>query len=75
MPERFSTENQNSIYTYLPFSAGPRTCPAKNFILVMIKTFLITFVENFHFDADIANDKGKDSQLIRVTARAADLGH
>jgi len=75
MPERFSTENQNSIKTYLPFSAGPRTCPAKNFILVMIKTFLITFVEKFHFDADIANGNGEDIQLTRVTARVADRGH
>ena len=75
IPERFSTENQNSIYTYLPFSAGPRMCPAKNFILVMIRTFLINFVEKFHFDADIANGNGEDIQLTRVTARAADRGH
>ena len=72
MPERFSTQSRRDAYTYLPFSAGPRICPGKNFIQVMIKTFLITFVEKLEFDVPVGEDGCEEIQPIKVTARVTE---
>ena len=75
MPERFSTGNQRNGYTYLPFSAGPRMCPGKHFILVMMKTFLITFIERLDFDTVITTDDSQKIQPLKVTGRVVEPGH
>jgi len=80
MPERFSTGNQRNGYTYLPFSAGPRMCPGKHFILVMMKTFLITFIERLDFDTVTTTDDSQKIhpqkiQPLKVTGRVVEPGH
>ena len=45
MPERFIEGCGKHLYQYLPFSTGHRMCPAKKFMMTMIKTVVITFVE------------------------------
>jgi cytochrome P450 len=45
MPERFIEGYGKHLYQYLPFSTGHRMYPAKKFMMTMIKTVVITFVE------------------------------
>lgn len=73
IPERFSKENKRNSYEFVPFSAGQRICPSKNFIMTAMKTFAITFVERLDFDAVIpfTNDEEFDSlRPIKITSRA-----
>ena len=73
IPDRFSKENKRNLYEFVPFSAGQRVCPSKNFIMTVMKTFVITFVERLDFDAVIpfTNDEEFDSlRPIKITTRA-----
>lgn len=50
IPERFlSTDHKtnNDVYTFTPFSAGPRNCIGQRFALLEIKTILVKILMHF----------------------------
>ncbi|XP_055681824.1 probable cytochrome P450 6g2 [Lutzomyia longipalpis] len=53
IPERFSSENRNSInqYTYLAFGIGPRNCIGSRFGYLQVKLALITILRNYRIQA------------------------
>lgn len=49
-PERFDTERTNenqSPYTYIPFSAGPRNCIGQKFAMYELKSIISKIIRNF----------------------------
>ncbi|KAK5646138.1 hypothetical protein RI129_004602 [Pyrocoelia pectoralis] len=46
-PERFSFENQNKGYAYIPFSAGPRNCIGQKFAMLEMKSVISKILRNF----------------------------
>lgn len=58
-PERFSVEQsveKKSLYTYMPFSIGPRNCPGQRFAMYEMKSVLSKIVHNF----EISLTKGSE---------------
>lgn len=50
IPERFSAERSNekqSPFTYIPFSAGPRNCIGQKFAMYEIKSIVSKILRNF----------------------------
>ncbi|CAL1285552.1 unnamed protein product [Larinioides sclopetarius] len=66
-PERFSFENSLKIpeYSYLPFSAGPRSCIGQRFAMMEIKVIISSILRNFSIESLDARDKMKP--LIYIT--------
>lgn len=48
-PSRFEGEG-GAPYTFIPFGAGPRTCPAKDYVRFAILAFLHNLVTKFQWD-------------------------
>ncbi|XP_063913667.1 cytochrome P450 6a2-like [Zophobas morio] len=48
-PERFSSDNKITPYTYLPFGGGPRNCIGLRFGYMQSKLGLATLLNNFNF--------------------------
>jgi len=46
-PERWDSINATSNQPYMPFFNGPRTCPAKQMLLVQYVYLLVRFVQEF----------------------------
>jgi hypothetical protein len=68
MPERFSDGTGKYLYQFLPFSTGPRMCPVKSFMVTIMKTFLITFIESVKIEtANTNHNEGHILQDIKVT--------
>ncbi|KAJ8352928.1 hypothetical protein AAFF_G00136220, partial [Aldrovandia affinis] len=51
-PERFSTDNKESIdpYTFLPFGHGPRNCIGMRFALLIVKLAVVKLLRDFDLE-------------------------
>ena len=68
MPERFLDGTGKYLYQFLPFSTGPRMCPAKTLMVTIMKTFLITFIESVKIEtANTNHNEVHILQDIKVT--------
>lgn len=57
--------------SYFPFSAGPRSCPAKGFVLQVLKKVVTTIVLNYRFEpfestTAMENDPGASNNAVVV---------
>jgi cytochrome P450 family 4 len=57
LPER--TQNRH-YYSYIPFSAGPRSCVGRKYAMLKLKVLLSTILRNFHVRSTVAE---KDFKL------------
>uniref|UniRef100_A0A1B0GJR2 Cytochrome n=1 Tax=Lutzomyia longipalpis TaxID=7200 RepID=A0A1B0GJR2_LUTLO len=57
LPER--TQNRHH-YSFIPFSAGPRSCVGRKFAMLKLKVLLSTIIRNFHLKSNLTE---KDFQL------------
>ncbi|GAB0097092.1 Cytochrome P450 4g1 [Sergentomyia squamirostris] len=57
LPER--TQNRH-YYSFIPFSAGPRSCVGRKFAMLKLKVLLSTIIRNFHLKSNLTE---KDFQL------------
>ncbi|XP_038047419.1 cholesterol 24-hydroxylase-like isoform X3 [Patiria miniata] len=48
-PDRFMQQDEHVLFTFLPFSLGPRMCIGKNFALIEAKVLLCKLLTNFDF--------------------------
>ena len=71
MPERFSDGTGKYLYQFLPFSTGPRMCPAKTIMVTIMKTFLLTFIESVKIET--SHNDGNERHIwkdVKVTRLA-----
>lgn len=62
LPERWNTLHRNSMENrceYLPFLAGPRSCPSSNFAILQLKTMLVEFFRRANVEFVEGNDFAK----------------
>lgn len=57
LPERAANRHY---YSFIPFSAGPRSCVGRKYAMLKLKVLLSTIVRNFHVKSTVAE---KDFQL------------
>ncbi|XP_059618541.1 cytochrome P450 4g1-like [Phlebotomus argentipes] len=53
LPER--TQNRH-YYSFIPFSAGPRSCVGRKFAMLKLKVLLSTIVRNFHLKSNLTEE-------------------
>uniref|UniRef100_A0A1B0DNF4 Uncharacterized protein n=1 Tax=Phlebotomus papatasi TaxID=29031 RepID=A0A1B0DNF4_PHLPP len=53
LPEK--TQNRH-YYSYIPFSAGPRSCVGRKFAMLKLKVLLSTIVRNFHLKSNLTEE-------------------
>lgn len=65
-PDRFSADAERKLFTYLPFSAGSRSCIGQQFALIESKVLLSKFFQRF-------NIKSNPNQSVKVAGEAATM--
>ena len=56
LPERSANRHY---YSFIPFSAGPRSCVGRKYAMLKLKILLSTIMRNFHVVSDIKEDDFK----------------
>ncbi|XP_033644711.1 cholesterol 24-hydroxylase-like [Asterias rubens] len=52
-PDRFTNnQDEHTLFSYLPFSLGPRICIGKNFAMIEAKVLLCKFLSNYELTLD-----------------------
>lgn len=69
-PDRFEpSNNPPSVFQYLPFSVGPRSCLGKNFAQIESKVVMSRFIQSFQFDLIPGQEEGT-SLLVSLAPRS-----
>ncbi|CAK8578703.1 unnamed protein product [Lathyrus sativus] len=64
-PSRFEGNNVHAPYSYVPFGAGPRSCPGKDYTRFAILTFIHNLVTKFKWEV-ITPDEKVSGALIPI---------
>ena len=75
LPER--TQNRH-YYSYIPFSAGPRSCVGRKYAMIKLKVLLSTILRNYHVKSNVPERDFKlqaDIILKRTDGFRIVLGH
>ena len=73
IPERFedyyeNKEKNRKVYSFLPFSAGPRNCIGQRFAMMELKVSLHYILLNFFIEAEQAEDE--IIEIVEITLRS-----
>jgi cytochrome P450 len=52
-PEHFSPEKTHNLYSYLPFSGGPRICIGYKYAYMSMKVVMATMLRRYKFSTDL----------------------